>query len=123
MFFTKIASDEIANSFSLEIDKLAKDSENIGNVMVDISRYLKNAAETLEKAGFTNEAEIINKLADDPATKGITSDKMVANLEEHGTVLSLPTDKATDIAKELKGKDHGWADDGIIEEPEELDKK
>jgi hypothetical protein len=115
MFFTKIAKDEIANSFSSEIEKLEKDSEKIGDVKADISRYLEKAAEYLANAGFKAEAEIISKLANDPATKGITSDKMIVNLEEHGTVLSLPTDKATDILDEMKGKDHGWAaDDGAI---------
>jgi len=111
MFFTKIASDEIANSFANEIIKMEEESAKIGVVSADITRYLENAAKILKECGFKDEANTISKLADDMATKNLDSKKMTVNLQEHGTVLNLPTENATDILDEMKGKDHGWADD------------
>jgi hypothetical protein len=120
MFFTKLAKDEIASSFESEITKFEEQSKNIGDVTADISRYLEKAAEILLSCGLTEDAETIKKIAEDVATKGLTSEKMTANLKGRGIVMNLPTDKATDLPKEMKGKDHGWkADDGAIEEDEE----
>ena len=104
-FITKTATDEIANAFDAEIDKLQKDSENVGNVTADITSYLTKAAILLMEAGLFNEADIIRIVAEDPATKGLTSEKCVKNLKERGIVLNLPTDKATDLPKEMKGKE------------------
>jgi hypothetical protein len=123
MFIVKTAADEIANSFDEQLTKLQKDSENVGNVTANITRCLEKAAELLVDAGFTTEAEIIKIVAEDPATKGLTSEKSVQNLKDRGIVLNLPTDKATDLPAEMKGKDSNKDDDGECECEEDECKK
>ena len=87
---------EIIAGMQKELIKTASNQEtaNLGKA-VD---YLNSAIEIFEDAGLSVQAnqvlKIIFKIAaeTDRHTKGLTSDKMVNNLKNHGTVFNLSDD-------------------------------
>ncbi len=118
MFNDKNNPNEIADLMVKELDSLGKKRAELSHKHILLS-FLNKAAELLEKSGLKEEQEIIKivvETVEDPATRGLTSDKMVKNLKMRGITLNLPTPDATDLPKEMKGKDKYLADDVVIED-------
>ncbi len=96
MIKKSVFEEELIAGMQKELIKTAsnQETENLGKA-VD---YLNSAIEIFEDAGLSTQAnqvlKIISKIATetDSHTKGLTSDKMVANLKNHGTVFNLSDD-------------------------------
>lgn len=96
MIKKSIFEEELIAGMQKELIKNASNQEtdNLGKA-VD---YLNSAIDIFEEAGMSVQAEqilkIISKIAgeSDRHTKGLTSDKMVSNLKNHGTVFNLSDD-------------------------------
>ena len=62
---------------------------------------LNSASEILSNYGLTSQADaiidILYKIANDPHTNGLTSEKMVDNLKDHGTEFNLSDDDILDL--------------------------
>ena len=88
--------DEIANEMARLLNKQASEEEVD---LVKAGEYLHSAMDILEQQGFQKNAEdvlnILYKIAVkhkkkvDKHTKGLTSEKMVKNLLDHGTEFNL----------------------------------
>ena len=96
MIKKSVFEEELIAGMQKELIKTAsnQETENLGKA-VD---YLNSAIEIFEDAGLSAQAnqvlKIISKIAaeSDRHTKGLTSDKMVSNLKNHGTVFNLSDD-------------------------------
>jgi hypothetical protein len=97
MIKKSVFEEELIAGMQRELIKTAsnQETENLGKA-VD---YLNSAIEIFEDAGMKVQADqvlkIISKMATpkpDRHTKGLTSDKMVSNLKNHGTVFNLSDD-------------------------------
>src|SRR6266404_5360672 len=94
--------DEVTEQLQKNLNKFASDNATENDKkLVEALELLNISAETLEQFGFEKEAEVISKLIiiaakkkkptkskKDPATNGLTSEKMLSNLEHKGTVFN-----------------------------------
>lgn len=91
------------------------------NEKVKAIGLLVTAAENFEKSGLFKEAEavtrIIESVANDPATTGLTPEKQVANLETTGTPLNL-TDAAKADDEEEASKEEDELYELLMNNPE-----
>ena len=110
MFERDIVDEEIL----LEMEKNLLKNAFIEDTRENDSRVkaiglLINAAENFERSGLFKEAEAITRVAEhvatDPATKGLTSEKQVHNLETTGIPLNLPKEVATNSADDSDKED------------------
>jgi hypothetical protein len=87
--------------------------------LVKAADYLHSAMEILEEAGLTSKADkllnVLSKIAQDSqqaktpkadhATKGLTPEKMVSNLEHHGIVFNISDDTSSSSGDSSKADD------------------
>lgn len=109
MIKKSVFEDELVAGMQRELISQAesRSTENL----VQAVEYLNSAAEIFEDAGMKIKADqilnILAKLSDktpkhslktvkDPHTNGLTPDKMVNNLKEHGTVFNMVNDGKED---------------------------
>lgn len=93
----KTSENELINGMLLRLA-----SPEIDDAINDLDKatdYLNSAIEIFEDVGMLSEADdvlnILIKIAnEDPATKGLNSNKMVKNLLDHGTEFNLNADDA-----------------------------
>ncbi len=82
------------------------------------AEYLNSAAEIFEDCGFTKNADEVlsilykisqksttGKTVNDPHVKGLTPEKMVANLKHHGTEFNMSDDLNFEISDSLEVSD------------------
>lgn len=97
-FLKKSSADEIEESLSTNIDNInsSKEREEQAKIQMVLAS-LHEAADLLDRADLEKEADVVTTLlmvlADDAATSGLTSEKMLKNLEEKGWVFN--TDDST----------------------------
>ncbi len=92
--------DEVTEQLEKNLNKFASDNATIKDKkLVEALELLNISAESLENFGFEKEANIITKLIvvaakkkksikKDPHTSGLTSEKMISNLKNKGTVFN-----------------------------------
>lgn len=95
MIKKSLFAEELATSMHKQLVKQATHKEY--NNLEKAADYLNSAAEIFEDIGMIKCADgvlsILEKIANDRHTKGLTSDKMVSNLKHHGTMFNLTDDK------------------------------
>ncbi len=136
MFLKKSHVDELvsaveSNLISLKGQNLTKYQQRKNDVLC----YLETAANLFDEVELEKEASVITtlmmKLAEyDPAINGLTSDKMLHNLEDNGWVFNQPSETPLAINGTIRPSpqagDHAFADDLEVEDlpqdedPEEL---
>lgn len=95
MIKKSVFEEELIAGMQKELVKNASNQDKDLGKAVD---YLNSAIDIFEDAGLNTQANqvlnIISKIAaeTDRHTKGLTSDKMVNNLKNHGTVFNLSDD-------------------------------
>jgi len=91
-FFKKSSANEIETF--LENNNEGYDAQENKNKLKTIIASLHDAAGLLDCSDFEKEADVITTLltvlANDPATSGLTSEKMLANLANTGWVFNAP---------------------------------
>lgn len=102
---TNSSINEIIAGMQRELTNSQDKSESISN-LVQAADYLQAAMEILEEKGMMAKADqilqILIKIAKnekqhiDPHTKGLTPDKMVKNLLNHGTEFNMTDDNDND---------------------------
>ena len=94
MFISKTSENEFYSSLEENMDKIYRQDEiRDKDRKVNILISLNHAVELLKSAGFNKEAQVIEMLSDefsasDDAMEGLTSDKMLKNLEQKGWVFN-----------------------------------
>lgn len=105
MFFDKITEDEFFSNVQKNLYKLQTESEARDKSYRDkIANNLQAAADILNNVGFVKEANVIIKVCEcinDPATKGLSSEEMLNNLEQKGIPLRLTDKSKTDDNDEV----------------------
>lgn len=102
--------------------KLADNSIEEGmQSLVQAADHLNSAVEILEELGLNKKADqilnILSKIAKtDHHISGLTSEKMVANLKEHGTVFNLADDNMVEDILNIDISEEGLE---VSEDPEE----
>lgn len=111
MFFKKAHTPEY-NEFTTELEKNLQRVEKAPLMERHAQQekgiqHLLKAAEILEDMGLVRQAvgitQILEKFAwevpnNDPATSGLTPEKMVSNLENNGTVFNITDGEIIDVA-------------------------
>ena len=88
MFLDKTTEQEFFASLEKNLNEQYSFEENLqDNRVADIQAYLKHAASALARAGLHKEAQCVVMVSDE-ATKGLTSEKMLKNLEGKGWVFN-----------------------------------
>lgn len=97
-------ADELAASMQRELQPFEKTAAQ--NSLPQAVEYLHSAIEIFEEAGMTAKADrlltILAKIAcdihdsNDKHTNGLTSDKMIDNLKDHGTMFNMADDGQAD---------------------------
>lgn len=119
MFIRNATIDEIAASLEANISNLENAEEaRLDERRANILNYLMAAANLFDEVGLEKEAnmvtQILSKFAEhDPATKGLTSQKMLSNLEHKGWVFNA-ADGATDDTHDA----HDKKEIEVTDEPE-----
>ena len=92
MFLDKTTEEEFFASLEGHLNKNHSfDSDLKDRRVSDLNAYLKHAASALARAGLRKEAECVEMVAaelNDPSVRGLTSDKMLNNLEHKGWVFN-----------------------------------
>lgn len=128
MFFKKAHTPEY-NEFAAELEKNLQQAEQAPAVekqahQTKAVQHLLKAAEILDDMGLTNQAagitQILEKFAwevpkSDPATSGLTPEKMVSNLENNGTVFNVTDGDVIDVAEPDAGETVEMKPDGELE--------
>jgi hypothetical protein len=96
MFLKKASESDFFSEFENNLIKISSNSNerktNRENIAID---FLKVAVNLLEQSNFKSSASkliTIIKCMEDSATSGLTSEKMLHNLEETGWVFNAPKD-------------------------------
>jgi len=94
MFFNKQSENEFLSDLESELIKLQnkKEAHSKNNTKYKILSYLNKAANILNENNLKKEAQLIlmvSKKLDDPATEGLTSEKMLENLKNKGWVFNV----------------------------------
>lgn len=101
MMNKKVFENEILTNMDLLLKPSLVKSASAHNNLGSAVDYLNSAAEIFDDLGFTKKSEEIVQLLKsianetDPHTKGLTPDKMVKNLLDHGTEFNMSDDGAT----------------------------
>lgn len=100
MIKKSVFEEDLVQGMHRELIKNAtsQDSEGVEKAI----DYLNSAIDIFEDAGLQVQADkilnIILKIASDKHTKGLTPEKMVNNLKNHGTVFNMANDgKSNDL--------------------------
>lgn len=97
MIKKSVFEDALIEGMQKELIKnaTAQDADNLETA----ADYLNSAVTIFEDMGMTTHADqvlkILSKVADQK-TKGLTSEKMIKNLKDHGTVFNMADDNAAD---------------------------
>ncbi len=94
MFVKKVSKSEFLD----ELEKNLTDQDNFmkianNKIISTVVENIKYASEILLELGLPEESEVLNELSGtlsaDPATDGLTSEKMLENLQEKGWVFNV----------------------------------
>ncbi len=108
MFVDKFSGEELAKEMEDNLKKIAsipekQTQDRISNIM----ELLRVSANLLDEVGLDKQAFIIthlmSKTAEDAATKGLTSEKMLKNLETKGWVFNVDDQDVQDSIEFLRG--------------------
>lgn len=133
MFFKKSSTPEYQD-FAKELEKNLQQVEQAPLMERQAKQkkgiqHLLKAAEILEDMGLDKHAEgitqILEKFAwevpnNDPATSGLTPEKMIANLEEKGWVFNAEDGEVIDVAEPGVGKTVEMQPDGELEVTDDI---
>ncbi len=129
MFISKTSENEFYSSLEENMDKIYRQDEiRDKDRKVNILISLNHAVELLKSAGFNKEAQVIEMLSDefsasDDAMEGLTSDKMLKNLEQKGWVFNaedMELLEEHELEKETEDKEDE-EEDLVIEFDVEID--
>ncbi len=103
-------ADELATGMMNELKPEIVKQASVN--LVKAVDYLNTDFEILDEAGFKSQADkildILNKIGNnDTHTKGLTSEKMVKNLLDHGTEFNMADDGQSDDLLNLDVMDDG----------------
>ena len=133
MFLKKSYFTQQYDELAVELEKSLQQTEKAPLVekqakQAKAIQHLLKAAEVLEDMGLAKQAanitEILEKFAwevpqNDPATKGLTSEKMLSNLEHKGTVFNINDGAVIDVAEPAPGEVVEMKPDGELEVTDE----
>lgn len=122
-FLKKSSVDEIEESLSTNIDNInsSKEREEQAKIQMVLAS-LHEAADLLDRADLEKEADVVTTLlmvlADDAATSGLTSEKMLKNLEEKGWVFNTDDSTMKELDSFLKDEPAPADDKELVVEEE-----
>lgn len=106
------------------VEEIEESLENNLNTFQDpclaaINQYLVKAANLLDEVGMEKEANLVTNILEelnDPSVKGLTDDKMVENLKEHGWLFNSTDDHSvTPVQNDLEAAENLEVDDDNLE--------